>query len=90
MKIFNCSLDKKDLPTEWKTVNVSAIFKKGKKCKVNNYRPVSLTCVVCKLLESMVKDKIVDHFLINKLFSDKQFGFLKGRSTVTQLLCIMD
>jgi len=38
----------------------------------------------------VVKDKIVDHFLTNKLFSDKQFGFLKGRSTVTQLLTIMD
>jgi len=32
----------------------------------------------------------MDHFLTNKLFSDKQFGFLKCRSTVTQLLCIMD
>ena len=38
----------------------------------------------------MVKDKIMNHFLTNKLFSDKQLGFLKGRSTVTQLLCIMD
>ena len=40
--------------------------------------------------ESVVRDKIMDHFLTNKLFSDKQFGFLKGRSTVKQLLCIMD
>ena len=47
-------------------------------------------CIVCKVLESVVRDKIMDHFLTNKLFSDKQFGFLKGRSTVTQLLCIME
>jgi len=78
------------LPTQWKTANVSAIYKKGKKSEVNNYRPVSLTCITCKLLESVVKDKIMDHFLTNKLFSDKQFGFLKGSSTVTQLLTIME
>jgi len=50
MRIFNCSLDTKVLPTEWKTANVSAIFKKGKKCEVNDYSPVSLTCIVCKVL----------------------------------------
>ena len=38
-----------------------AIFKKGTKSSPGNYRPVSLTCVICKLLESFIRDVIVDH-----------------------------
>ena len=41
-------------------------------------------------MESIIRDKIMDHFIVNKLFTTKQFGFLKGRSTVTQLLKILD
>ena len=62
------------------------IFKKGKKCELNNYRPVSLTSSVCKIFESIVRDNLLEHFKQNKYFSDREFGFLKGRSTVTQLL----
>jgi hypothetical protein len=70
--------------------NVTPIFKKGKRCNVTNYRPVSLTCVLCKVLESIIRDNIISHFVSNNLFSNKQFGFIKGRSTVTQLLEILD
>jgi len=66
------------------------ILKKGKKCELNNYRPVSLTSSVCKIFESIVRDNLLEHFKQNKYFSDKQFGFLKGRSTVTQLLSMLD
>jgi len=41
-------------------------------------------------MESIVRDNVIDHFVKNKLFTNKQFGFLKGRSTVTQLLQILD
>ena len=73
----------------WKCANISPIYKKGRKDDVNNYRPVSLTCI-CKILESIIRDKVMEHFTINKLFTNRQFGFLKGRSTVTQLLQILD
>jgi hypothetical protein len=69
---------------------VTAIFKKGKKTLPNNYRPVSLTSVVCKLLETIVRDHLVEHFKKNNLFSPKQFGFLPGRSTSLQLLHVLD
>lgn len=88
--IFECSLATKLLPEDWKLGNITPIFKKGKKSCVNNYRPVSLTCVLCKLLESIIRDHIIEHLTSNKLFSEKQFGFIKGRSTVTQLLEILD
>jgi len=41
-------------------------------------------------MESIVRDNVIDHFVKNKLFTNKQFGFLKGRSIVTQLLQILD
>ena len=89
--IFNCSLETGVLPIDWKIANITPIFKrKGQKNKVNNYRPVSLTSVVCKVLESIIRDDIISHFNHNNIFSDKQYGFIKGRSTVTQLLKIMD
>ena len=88
--IFECSINNNKIPKDWRLANVSPIFKKGKSCSVENYRPVSLTCIVCKLLESIIRDNIIRHFVNNKLFSDKQYGFLKGRSTVTQLIEILD
>ena len=88
--IFNTSLRQRTLPTEWKIANVAAIFKKGKKSQPKNYRPVSLTSVLCKVLESIFRDHIIDHMKENNLFSDKQFGFISGRSTMLQLLKVLD
>jgi len=56
----------------------------------NNYTPVSLTNVLCKVMESVIRDHIMKFFLDNDLFSNRQYGFLKGRSTVLQLLRIID
>ena len=88
--IFDLSLKSKSLPTDWKSGNITPIYKKGKKYNANNYRPVSLTCIVSKILESIVRDSIIKHFQEHDLFSSKQYGFMKGRSTVTQLLDLLD
>ena len=74
------------IPSKWKTAEVRPIFKKGKKSSPGNYRPVSLTTVVCKIFETLVRDALYNHLIHNNLLSDKQFGFCKGRSCVTQLL----
>src|ERR1700743_3161941 len=47
-----------------------------------------LTCISCKIMESIVHNKLVEYFSLNNLFSNKQYGFIKGRSTVLQLLKI--
>ena len=78
------------MPLEWRSANITAIFKKGSKLDVGNYRPVSLTCICCKLMESVIRQSITEHLINNKVLSNKQFGFIKGRSTVTQLLMVMD
>jgi hypothetical protein len=48
-----------------------------------NYRPVSLTCIVCKVLETIVRESIVNHMQVHKLYSNKQFEFISERSTST-------
>ena len=45
--------------------------------------------MICKSMEQCVKDHIVKHMIRNKLFSTQQFGFIKGRSTVLQLLNVI-
>ena len=88
--IFECSLISSSLPIDWKSGIITPIYKKGKKCVVSNYRPVSITSIVCKVLESIVRDSLIKHFQEHTLFCNRQYGFIKGRSTVTQLLTILD
>ena len=88
--IFQTSLETGRLPEVCKQANITAIFKKGSKHLAGNYRPVSLTSVVCKLLESLIRDCLVKYMKNNGIFSSKQFGFIGGRSTVLQLLKVLD
>ena len=88
--ILNISLQTMTLPDDWKHANVTAIFKKGAKTKPQNYRPVSLTSIVCKLFESIIRDAVINHMTQNNLFSSKQFGFISGRSTTLQLLHVLN
>jgi len=55
-----------------------------------NYRPISLTSIVCKVMEKLVRNKLEVYLKCNKMITDKQFGFVKGRSTVLQLLKVLD
>ena len=88
--LFNKSIIDGKLPTDWKSANVSAIFKKGEKSDANNYRPVSLTSIICKVLESIIRD-IMQDFLENLcLYSPCQHGFRKNRSCTSQLLEVVE
>ena len=78
------------IPNEWKKAQVSAIYKKGDRKLASNYRPISLTSILCKCMEGIVRDHIMDYMSRNNLFSNKQYGFLRGRSTTTQLLQVLD
>ena len=62
------------------------MFKKGKKGDPGNYRPISLTCILCKVMESLLRDAMVKFLLSNNLICSNQHGFLPGRSTLTNLL----
>ncbi|CAM5159894.1 unnamed protein product [Natator depressus] len=71
---------------DWKIANVTPIFKKGSRGDPGNYRLVSLTSVPDKLVETIVKNKIVSHIAEHKLLCKSQHGFCKGRSCLTNLL----
>ena len=88
--IFNESLRTGEVPVDWKTATVTPIFKKGTKGNPGNYRPVSLTSVPCKILESIVKDKVMNHLIKNKLIKSSQHGFMPGKSCATNLCQFMD
>ena len=79
--IFNKSLETSMVPNDWKQANVAPIFKKGEKYKPSNYRPVSLTCICCKLLEHIVVRNIMEHLENHNILYDWQHGFfgLKDR-----------
>ncbi len=89
--MFNFSLESQQVPQEWKKAKISAIYKnKGNKKQAGNYRPVSLTSIICKSLETMIRDYIMEYMLQNKLFTNRQYGFLWGRSISLQLLEVLD
>ena len=88
--IFRASLKLRELPDQWKHASVYAIFKKGTKTKPKNYRPVSLTSIICKTFESLIRDHIIEHMKQNNLFREKQFGFISGRSTTLQLIHVFN
>lgn len=69
--IVNTSITSGTLPEIWKCAIVTALFKKGDRKVAGNYRPVSLTCIICKVLESIVRENIVNHMKQNRLFSKK-------------------
>ena len=79
--IFTQTLCTGELPTEWTQANVAPIIKKCSKLQAVNYRPVSLTCITCKLFAH-----IMAHLEDHKILTDLQHGFRSGRSCETQLV----
>ena len=79
--VLNMSLQEGIVPLEWKE------FKKGSRNKCVNYRPVRLTSVICKLLETIMRDHMMDFLVKHKLINPSQHGCLKPRSCLTNVLC---
>ena len=65
-KVFNLSQEEGIVPSEWKEANITPLFKKGSRNKPYNYRPVSITSVVCKLLETLIRDHMVEFLVKHK------------------------
>ena len=89
-QLFTKSLQSGKLPRLWKEAKVTCIFKKGDKSNPGNYRPVSLTSVLCKTLEKVVREAIMNHLNSHNLLSDCQYGFRQKRGCILQLLKVVD
>ena len=74
------SLDKGEIPKEWSLASICPLYKKGNRAFSSNYRPVSLICVPCKMLEHIVCTNIMAHLDEHKLLSDRRHAFRTNRS----------
>ena len=86
--LFNRSYTSGILPSEWKNALVVPVHKKGSKGDVKNYRPISLTCLIAKIMERIVRDHIMikcDHLL-----DQRQHGFMPKKSCSTQMVDFCD
>ena len=74
------------IPDEWRRAVVTPIYKGGLAADVSNYRPISLTCVACKIMEKVITRRMLCYLYKHCLISKEQYGFLSGRSTTLNLL----
>ena len=70
------------VPPDWKLANVTPIFKKGSKGDPSNYLPFSLTSVCCKVMESIIRDNIVEHLTRYQLIRPSQHSFVNACSSL--------
>ena len=90
VELFQASLEEGVLPVDWKTAVVVAIHKGGTETDVKHYRPVSLTSILCKCMEKLIRTHVCIHLQQHALLNSAQHGFMKNRSCLTNLLCYLD
>jgi hypothetical protein len=84
--LFQASINQGVVPSSWKKASVVPLFKKGNRSSAANYRPISLTSILCKSCEHIIHCSIIGHLAKNKILTDAQHGFRKRRSCDTQLI----
>ena len=80
------SLTSGSLPNLWKRAHVTPIHKKGCKFQPSNYRPISLTSQVVKLIESIIREQLWDFLTKSNALNPCQHGLVKCKSCFTNLL----
>ena len=84
--IFSQSLDTGEIPKDWSIAWITPVFKKGTRSDPANYRPVSLTCILCKLMEHTLCTHIRGHLDKHGILSEANHGFRSKHSCKSQLL----
>ena len=87
--LFTKTIQEGKIPCDWKEANITAVFKKGDRNIPSNYRPVSLTSIICKLQEHIIVSNVLDHLDHHNILTDCQHGFRARRSCETQLLTLV-
>ena len=87
---FQKSLDSGQVPHDWTKACVTPIFKKRDKSDLFDYRPMSLTCILCKVMEHIIASNLSRHFEQNDILYDVQHGFRERRSCETQLIQLVE
>ena len=90
-RLYNVSLCQGSLPDDWKVAYIIPVFKKGDPHEASQYRPISLTSVMSKILERIVREKLLEYILDNNILPREQHGFVPKKSTVSNLIeCLND
>ncbi|CAB4002097.1 Hypothetical predicted protein [Paramuricea clavata] len=84
--VFEKSFDHNAIPTDWSQALVTAVLQNSSKSNPANYRPISLTCIWCKIMEHIVLSHMAKHLSANNILIAEQHGFRKNRSCETQLI----
>ena len=84
--IFQQSYDLSSTPKDWNSAIVTSIFKKGLRSDPSNYRPISLACICCKIMEHVMLSHIAKHIAKNNVIINEQHGFRNKLSTIAQLI----
>jgi len=88
--IFEKSMEEGRLPPIWKKMNITPIHKGGRQEIPENYRPINVSSIPCKVKESIIKDALLLHLTQNELLLSSQHGFVPGRSCTTNLLMYLN
>ena len=84
--IYNSSIKNGIFPDLWKIARVAAIFKSGKRCNSNNYRPISVLSIFSRVLEKIVHDQLHEFLKVNGILTNNQYAFRKLYSTIMSLI----
>ena len=84
--IYQTSLQQGRIPDEWRKALITPIYKNGDRSCSANYRPILLTCIVCKTLEHIISTSIYNHLDEYDILCPEQYGFRRRRSCETQLI----
>ena len=90
MHIFNSSFHTGNLPKSWKHAVITPVFKKGLASDVGNYRPISITSICCKIMETLIHDQMINFLFKHDIISSQQHGFLSKRSTLSQMIEVVN
>ena len=82
--IYTKSLNEGELPQIWKDTIITPLHYRP------NYRPISLTSIICKIMESILKDLIMNYLNENGLLTHHQYGFVSGKSCQSNLLKMLN
>ena len=88
--LFEKTLQTGQLPSDWKKAQVCPLFKKGDKTEPSNYRPISLTCILCKVMEHIIASNLSKHLNKHNILYELQHGFREKRSCETQLIQLVE
>ena len=88
--IYTQSLEQATVPQEWLSANITPVFKKGNRSTPANYRPISLTSVLCKVMEHIIFHRIMMFFTSQNILNLLQHGFRPNNSCETQLIDFVD